>query len=63
VLARAFPEFAAYRLRTPFLIPLRPGRLGALAGESIARRRLAIVLASAFGLLVVVTMVLPRLIG
>jgi protein-S-isoprenylcysteine O-methyltransferase Ste14 len=63
VLARAFPEFAAYRLRTPFLIPLYPGRLGTLAGDSIATRRLAIVLASAFGLLLVVTMVLPRLIG
>ncbi len=63
VLARAFPEFAAYRLRTPFLIPRRPWQLSAFAEEPIAPRRLTIVLASAFGLLVLVTMLLPRLIG
>jgi hypothetical protein len=63
VLARAFPEFEAYRVSTPFLIPIHRGRLGALAGPPIATRRLAIVLASAFGLLLAVTMVLPRMIG
>jgi protein-S-isoprenylcysteine O-methyltransferase Ste14 len=63
VLARAFPEFAAYRRRTPFLLPRFPRRREALAGEPLARRRLAVVLACAFGLFLLVTVVLPRLVG
>jgi protein-S-isoprenylcysteine O-methyltransferase Ste14 len=62
VLARAFPEFAAYRRRTPFLLPHPWGR-AAPAGELLARRRLAVVLACACGLLLLVTVVLPRLVG
>lgn len=63
VLARAFPEFATYRRRTPFLLPRFPRRREALAGEPLARRRLAVVLACAFGLFLLVTVVLPRLVG
>jgi protein-S-isoprenylcysteine O-methyltransferase Ste14 len=63
VLARAFPEFAAYRQRTPFLLPRFPGRHGALGAAPLARRRLAVVLACAFGLFLLVTVVLPRLVG
>ena len=64
VLDRAFPEFAAYRQKVPFLIPHDPRSLFALLREDpMARRRSAMVMSSVFGLLVVVAIALPRLVG
>jgi protein-S-isoprenylcysteine O-methyltransferase Ste14 len=64
VLDRAFPEFAAYRRRVPFLIPRDAGSLLALLREDpMARRRSAVVMSSAFGLLALVMVALPRLVG
>jgi protein-S-isoprenylcysteine O-methyltransferase Ste14 len=64
VLDRAFPEFAAYRQQVPFLLP-RDMRslLALLRTDPVARRRSAVVMSSAFGLLAVVVIALPRLIG
>ena len=62
VLARAFPEFEAYRRRTNFLVPSNPIRFFTLFLEDhTALRRLAIVMICAFGLLGLV-MTLPKLI-
>ena len=64
VLDRAIPEFAAYRLRVPFLIPRDARCLLALLHEDpTARRRSAMVMSSAFGLLALVVVALPRLVG
>jgi protein-S-isoprenylcysteine O-methyltransferase Ste14 len=64
VLDRAIPEFAAYRQRVPFLIPRDARSLFALLRtDPVARRRSALVMSSAFGLLAVVLIALPRLVG
>ena len=63
VLARAFPDFVAYRQRTTFLIPRNPILFFALFLEDRAvLRRLAIVMICALGLLGLVIS-LPKLIG
>ena len=64
VLDRAIPEFAAYRRQVPFLLPRDAHSLLALLREDpMARRRSAVVLSSAFGLLALVVIALPRLVG
>lgn len=64
VLDRAFPEFAAYRRQVPFLIPHDARSFLALLREDpVARRRSAVVMSSIFGLLAVVVIALPRLVG
>jgi len=64
VLVRAFPNFAAYRLHTPFLIPLDPVRfLTVFFVDPTARRRSALVVSSTVGLLALVLTMLPRLAG
>lgn len=64
VLQKAFPEFAEYRARVPFLIPRDPGRLLALLRDDPAtRQRCGAVAGSAFGLLALMLVVLPRLGG
>jgi len=64
VLARAIPEYAAYRERVPFLVPRDPRQLFALLrDEPVTRRRCSLALTSAFGLLAMVLVVLPRLTG
>ncbi len=64
VLDRAIPEFAAYRRQVPFLIPRDPRSFFALLREDpVARRRSAVVMSSAFGLLGLVLIALPRLAG
>jgi protein-S-isoprenylcysteine O-methyltransferase Ste14 len=64
VLDRAFPEFAAYRRRVPFLIPRDArGFFALLREDPLARRRSAVVMSSAFGLLALVIIAVPRLIG
>ena len=64
VLDRAFPKFAAYRQKVPFLIPHDARSLFALLREDpMVRRRSAMVMSSVFGLLVVVAIALPRLVG
>jgi len=64
VLDRAFPEFAAYRQQVPFLIPRDARSLFALLRtDPVARRRSTVVMSSAFGLLFVVVIALPRLVG
>ena len=64
VLDRAIPEFAAYRRQVPFLIPRDPRRFLALLREDpTARRRSVVVMSSAFGLLALVVIALPRLMG
>jgi protein-S-isoprenylcysteine O-methyltransferase Ste14 len=64
VLDRAFPEFAAYRSQVPFLIPHSTGGfLRLLREDPMARRRSALVMSSVFGLLAVVVIALPRLVG
>ena len=64
VLDRAIPEFAAYRQQVPFLIPRDPRSFFALLREDpIARRRSAVVMSSAFGLLAVVVIAVPRLVS
>ena len=64
VLARAFPDFAAYRSHTPFLIPRHPVRfLTIFFVDPAARRRSALVICSTVVLLVLVLSMLPRLAG
>jgi len=64
VLDRAIPEFAAYRRRTPFLIPRNAHSLFALLREDpSARHRSAVVMSSVFGLLALAVIALPRLVG
>jgi len=64
VLDRAIPEFAAYRRQVPFLIPRDPRSLLALLRDDpMARRRSAVVMSSAFGLLALAVIALPRLVG
>jgi protein-S-isoprenylcysteine O-methyltransferase Ste14 len=64
VLARAFADFAAYRSRTPFLVPHDPARfLTMFFVDPMARRRSALVVSSTVGLLVLVLAMLPRLAG
>ena len=64
VLDRAIPEFAAYRQQVPFLIPHNARSFFALLREdATARRRSAVVMSSVFGLLAVVVIALPRLVG
>jgi len=62
VLVRAFPDFAAYRSHTPFLIPRNPVRLLTMFFvDPIARRRSVMVVAGTIGLLMLVLVMLPRL--
>jgi protein-S-isoprenylcysteine O-methyltransferase Ste14 len=64
VLDRAIPEFTAYRRQVPFLIPRDARSFFALLREDpMARRRSAVVMSSAFGLLALVVIALPRLVG
>lgn len=64
VLARAIPEFAAYRQRVPFLLPRDPlSLLSLLRDDPVARRRSGVVMTSAFGLAALVLVALPRLTG
>jgi len=64
VLERAIPEYAAYRGRVPFLIPHNAHSFFALLREDpTARRRSAVVMSSVFGLLALVVIALPRLVG
>lgn len=64
VLGRAFPEYAAYRQEVPFLFPRDPRSLFRLLREDpMARRRSAVVMSSAFGLMALVVIALPRLVG
>jgi len=64
VLVRAFPDFAAYRLGTPFLLPRDPaGFLAMFFVDTNARRRSAFVLFSTVGLLILILAMLPRLAG
>jgi protein-S-isoprenylcysteine O-methyltransferase Ste14 len=64
VLAQAFPEFAAYRSHTPFLVPRDPaGCLTVFFVDPAARRRSGLVVSSTIGLLMLVLTVLPRLAG
>jgi protein-S-isoprenylcysteine O-methyltransferase Ste14 len=64
VLARAFPDFTAYRSHTPFLIPRHPVRfMTVFFVDPAARRRSALVACSTVGLLVLVLSMLPRLAG
>ena len=61
VLVRAFADFAAYRSRTPFLIPRDPaGFLAMFFVDPMTRRRSALVVFSTVGLLVLVLAMLPR---
>jgi protein-S-isoprenylcysteine O-methyltransferase Ste14 len=64
VLDRAFPEFAAYLQKVPFIIP-RDVRsfFTLLRDDPTARSRSAVVLSSVFGLLAVIVIALPRLVG
>ncbi len=62
VLARTFPDFAAYRSRTSFIIPRSPVRFAAsFVTDFGTRRRLALVLASLVAVLALAAL-LPRLI-
>ncbi len=64
VLARAIPKFAAYRRRVPFLLPRDPrSLLKLLRDDPLARRRSGVVMTSAFGLVGLVLVALPRLAG
>ncbi len=64
VLGRAIPEYAAYRQRVPFLFPRDPRSIFTLLREDpTARHRSAVVMSSAFGLLALVVIALPRLVG
>ena len=64
VLARAFPDFAAYRSQTSFLIPPSPLRfLASFLANPAARRRLALVVAAMLAVLALVATMLPRLIA
>ena len=64
VLARAFPDFAAYRLRTPFLIPRDPvGFLAMFFADPMARRRSVLVVSSTVGLMALMLTMLPKLFG
>jgi len=64
VLAQAFPDFAAYRLHTPFLVPRDPACfLTVFFVDPTARRRSGLVVSSTIGLLMLVLTVLPRLAG
>ena len=63
VLARAFPDYAAYQSQTSFLIPPHPLRfLASFLSDVAARRRLAFIGASMVAVLALVATVLPRLI-
>lgn len=64
ILDRTFPEFAAYRRDVPFLVPRDAGSFFALLRKDpVARRRSAVVMSSVFGLLAVVMVAAPRLVG
>jgi protein-S-isoprenylcysteine O-methyltransferase Ste14 len=63
VLARAFPDFAAYRANTPFMIPRDPVRfLASFMIDPAMRWRSAFVVATTVALLGLVATALPRLI-
>ncbi|HML06786.1 MAG TPA: methyltransferase [Xanthobacteraceae bacterium] len=63
VLARAFPDFAAYRARTSFIIPSDPVRfLASFMIDPSVRRRSALVVACMVAVLGLAAAALPRLI-
>jgi protein-S-isoprenylcysteine O-methyltransferase Ste14 len=63
VLARAFPDFAAYRSQTSFLIPPDPLRfLASFVTGFAAQRRFALIVGSMVAVLALVATALPRLI-
>jgi len=63
VLARAFPDFAAYRSQTSFMVPHDPVRfLASFFLDPAIRWRSAFVVASMVAVLALVATVLPRLI-
>jgi hypothetical protein len=63
VLARAFPDFAAYRSQTSFLIPPDPLRfLASFVTGLAAQRRFALIVGSMVAVLALVATALPRLI-
>ena len=64
VLARVLPDFAAYRVQTPFLIPRDPVHfLASFMMDAVVRRRAALVVVSLVAVLALVATVLPRLIA
>jgi protein-S-isoprenylcysteine O-methyltransferase Ste14 len=64
VLDYAIPEFAAYRRQVPFLVPRNArGFFALLREDPVARRRSAVVMSTVFGLLALVVITLPRLVG
>ncbi len=63
VLAKSFPDFAAYRARTAFLVPPHPLRfLASFVADRAARRRTALVVAVMIGILALLAIALPRLV-
>ncbi len=64
MLARALPDFAAYRAQIPFLIPRDPVHfLASFMMDAAVRRRAALVVVSLVAVLALVATVLPRLIA
>ena len=62
VLDQSIPEFAAYRRRVPFLLPRNPlALLALLRDDPASRRRCSVVMSSAFGLVALILVALPRL--
>ncbi len=63
VLARAFPDFVAYRSQTSFMIPRDPVRfLASFLLDPVIRWRSGVIVASMVAVLALVATVLPRLI-
>jgi protein-S-isoprenylcysteine O-methyltransferase Ste14 len=64
VLARTFPDFVAYRLHTPFLVPRDPvGFFALFFADATTRRRSVLVVSSTVGLLALILVMLPKLAG
>jgi len=64
VLARVLPDFAAYRVQTPFLIPRDPVHfLASFMMDAVVRRRAVLVVVSLVAVLALVATVLPRLVA
>jgi protein-S-isoprenylcysteine O-methyltransferase Ste14 len=64
VLGRAFPEFAAYRSQTSFMVPRDPVRfLASFMVDPVIRRRSAFVVASMVAVLALVATLLPKLVA
>lgn len=64
VLQRAFPDFSAYRMRTPFLIPRDPVRfMTVFFADPMMRRRSLYVTGATVALFTLVLTTMPRLVG